>query len=81
MQVSLDIRVAYLDLESGKALLRRFAEQSLEIMIREVEIEPACIDGDPLAFGAEHSPERQTHLLGNEIPDGVLDSLFKREPH
>ena len=59
MQIALDVGVPDFDLECAKTLLGGVAEQFLKVMIGEVEIEAARINGHALAFGSKHSPKRQ----------------------
>ena len=52
MQVAFDLRVSHLDLERPESLRRRLREQPFELLVAQVEIEPARIGVDLAALRA-----------------------------
>ena len=56
VQVALDLGMPDLDLECAKALSSCFAKQFLEVVVREVKIQAARVEGHAPAFGAKHLP-------------------------
>ena len=81
VEIAFDIGMADLDLVPAIPCLRGIAEQLAEVMVGQVEIEPAGIDGHGVALFAEQRRQRQADRLGEQVPDRVLDRFLERQQH
>src|SRR3546814_11361653 len=73
--------MADLNLEGGIALLGGGGEQRAEILVGQMEIEPARIGADAVAPRAQHLPQRQAGRLRRQIPYRLLQRFLERHAH
>src|SRR3546814_15794350 len=73
--------MADLNLEGGIALLGGGGEQRAEILVGQMEIEPARIGADAVAPRAQHLPPRQAGRLRRQIPYRLLQRFLERHAH